>query len=153
MISNFLSFFFKFSSKASFNSLNSWITELKQNSHPELKIFLIGNKNDLTDNRQVSFEEALGFMHKNNIDYFEETSAKQGFNVEEIFKKAVNMLYTGYLRYLETNPSSNYDTASIYATLNSKHSVNLRADPNRINDRDESDIVQKRKDKGGLCAC
>lgn len=139
-------------SKASFTSLNSWITELKQNSHPELKIFLIGNKNDLTDDRQVSYEEALNFMHKNNLDYFEETSAKEGLNVEEIFKKAVNVLYSGYLKYLETNPSSNYNTTSIYATINSKNSVHLRPDPNKIKERDESDIVDK-KNNGGVCAC
>ena len=144
---------FKFLNKASFNSLNSWITELKQNSHPELKIFLIGNKNDLSDNRQVSYEEALSFMHKNNLDYFEETSAKEGLNVEEIFKKAVNILYTGYLKYLETNPSSNYDTTSIYATLNSKNSLHLRADPNKIKERDESDIIDKTKKNSGLCSC
>jgi GTPase SAR1 family protein len=132
--------------------LNSWITELKQNSHPELKIFLIGNKNDLTDDRQVTYEEALNFMHKNNLDYFEETSAKEGLNVEEIFKKAVNVLYSGYLKYLETNPSSNCNTSSIYATLNSKKSLHLRADPNKIKEIDESDIVDKRKN-GGLCPC
>lgn len=139
-------------SKATFNSLNSWITELKQNSHPELKIFLIGNKNDLTNNRQVSYEDALNFMHKNNLDYFEETSAKEGFNVEEIFKKAVNMLYSGYLRYLETNPSSNCNTNSIYATLNSRHSLHLHADHNKVKDKNESDIVDKRRNDN-LCAC
>jgi GTPase SAR1 family protein len=139
-------------SKASFDSLNSWITELKQNSHPELKIFLIGNKNDLTDDRQVSYEDALNFMHKNNLDYFEETSAKEGYNVEEIFKKAVNLLYSGYLRYLETNPSSNYNTNSIYATVNSKNSLHLRADHNKIREGDESDIVDRKKNSG-FCSC
>ena len=141
-------------SKASFISLNSWITELKQKSHPELKIFLIGNKNDLTDYRQVTFEEALSFMHKNNLDYFEETSAKEGFNVEEIFKKAVNMLYSGYMKYLQTNPCSNYDSSSIYATLNSKNSMHLKADLHKIKEIDESDTVQKSNNTtGALCTC
>jgi len=132
--------------------LNSWITELKQNSHHELKIFLIGNKNDLTDDRQVSYEDALNFMHKNNLDYFEETSAKEGYNVEEIFKKAVNLLYSGYLRYLATNPSSNYNTNSIYATVNSKNSLHLRADHNKIREGDESDIIDRKKNSG-FCSC
>ena len=140
-------------SKASFNLLNSWITELKQNSHPELKVFLLGNKNDLGGERQVSYDDAINFVHKNNLDYFEETSAKEGYNIEEIFKKAINLLYSGYLKYLETNPSSNYDTNSIYATLNSKNSLTLRADPNKIKDRRESDTIDKNDKNKSLCSC
>ena len=128
--------------------LNSWITELRQNSYPELKVFLIGNKSDLNAERQVTYEEALNFMHKNNLDHFEETSAKEGLNIEEIFKKAANLLYTGYLRYIETNPSSNYVTKSIYNTLDSKHSVTLREDPNKLKERKESDVI-----KNQACPC
>jgi len=132
--------------------LNSWITELKQNSHPELKIFLIGNKNDLSVERQVTHEEAINFLHKNNLDYFEETSAKEGFNIEEIFKKAINILYSGFLKYLETNPTSNSNVTSIYATVNSKHSVQLKPDINKIKDGKEADLLEENKHKN-FCGC
>jgi len=136
--------------------LSSWITELRQNSHPELRIFLIGNKNDLSNERQVTVDEAINFMHKNNIDFFEETSAKEGFNIEEIFKKAIILLYSGYLKYLETNPSnnSNLNTAnSIYATINSKNFTLQREDPEKIKDKNESDLVDKNSNKSWSCAC
>lgn len=130
--------------------LNSWLTELKQYSSYDLKLFLIGNKSDLNSVRQVSTEEAINFMNKNNIDHFEETSAKEGINIEEIFKKAINILYSGYLKFLETNPSSNYcETNSIYNTCNSKKSITLKSDVNKVNEFKETDLIEKNK----FCYC
>lgn len=47
---------------------------------------LIGNKNDLEKNRQVSREEAETFAKENNL-FFLETSAKSSDNVEKAFVK------------------------------------------------------------------
>ena len=47
-------------------------------------IFVIGNKTDLIDERQVSREEAEKLAKGLGIPYYE-TSAKDGSNVEEIF--------------------------------------------------------------------
>ena len=38
-----------------------WLKELKTNANPDIKIFLIGNKIDLADQRQVTTEEAKKF--------------------------------------------------------------------------------------------
>ena len=35
-----------------------WLKELKTHANPDIKVFLIGNKIDLEDSRQVSTEEA-----------------------------------------------------------------------------------------------
>lgn len=35
-----------------------WLKELKTHANPDIKVFLIGNKIDLIDNRKVSAEEA-----------------------------------------------------------------------------------------------
>ena len=126
--------------------LTSWITDLKQNTDPDLKVFLIGNKSDLNSERQVKIDEAFNFMNKNQIYHFEETSAKCGINIEDIFKKAIYIIYDGYLKYLEAN-SNQLNTKSIYNTVNSK-SITLRMDPNKIKERKESDIIQ---DKFCLC--
>jgi GTPase SAR1 family protein len=45
---------------------------------------MIGNKMDLAEQREVSFEEATKFAEENNLVYVE-TSAKTGKNVEDAF--------------------------------------------------------------------
>ena len=44
-------------SRKSFNSINSWLKDLKNNSSPDVKIFLVGNKTDLEKERKVSTEK------------------------------------------------------------------------------------------------
>ena len=48
---------------------------------------LIGNKTDLNDSRQVSFDEANDFANSNGMVYFE-TSAKNASNIQEAFLAA-----------------------------------------------------------------
>ena len=98
--------------------MDKWIKE-KFRSWSE--IFLIGNKNELKTERKVSYEEAINFMRKNNIDFYEETSAKDYFNIDKIFKKTISLLYSGYSIYKETNSCSNSYNNSIYDTYNSKN--------------------------------
>ena len=85
--------------KESFESLNSWYNEIKEQSNPDIKIFLIGNKTDLEDNRKISREEANTFVQEHNIDFFIETSAKTGFNAQNVFLEAAKMLYLDHLKY------------------------------------------------------
>ena len=46
---NFLIYY----SENSFNSVDLWLKDLKANSSPDIKIFLIGNKSDLEDQRKI----------------------------------------------------------------------------------------------------
>ena len=79
--------------KESFNHLESWITECKKIA-PETTLFvLIGNKNDLKESREVSYDEGLKMAEKNNMLFFE-TSAKNGENIEKIFKESVEYIFT-----------------------------------------------------------
>ena len=55
-------------------------------------IILVGNKNDLTDKRQVPKEEAEAFARKNELIFFE-TSAKTSSGVEETFVHAAKAIY------------------------------------------------------------
>lgn len=41
--------YIKFFSKKSFSDIEIWVKELKQHANPDIKIFLIGNKCDLTE--------------------------------------------------------------------------------------------------------
>jgi len=59
-------------------------------------IVLIGNKNDLDDQRQVSTEEGTAFARKNDLIFFE-TSAKTSFGVEDTFTQVTKQIYQGVL--------------------------------------------------------
>jgi len=85
--------------KETFDNLNNWYNEIKEQSNPDIKIFLIGNKSDLEDDRKISREEANAFVQEHNIDFFIETSAKTGFNAQNVFLEAAKILYLDHLKY------------------------------------------------------
>ena len=66
---------------------------MKTNSSPDIKIFLIGNKTDLEDQRVISTEQGEKMKKDFGFDLFMETSAKTGFNAEELFCEASKLLY------------------------------------------------------------
>ena len=55
-------------------------------------MILVGNKQDLTNNREVSYEEAKKLADSWNIDYIE-TSAKTNFNCKETFEQLAVKIY------------------------------------------------------------
>ena len=86
-------------SKESFIHIETWLKEVKLQSNPDIKIFLIGNKADLEDKREVKLEEAKQYKNENDIHYFCETSAKNGLNAQEVFIEAAKLLYKEHLKY------------------------------------------------------
>ena len=88
-----------FYSSDSFGHIDTWLKEVKTQSNPDVKVFLIGNKTDLDEERKVTKEQAEQFVSDNKIDYFVETSAKTGFNATTAFIEAAKCLYTEHLRY------------------------------------------------------
>ena len=76
--------------------------DLRANACPDIKVFLIGNKVDLEGNRVVLKETAQKFKDNYDIDLFMETSAKSGFNTQELFVEAAKLLYKDYQNYLPT---------------------------------------------------
>lgn len=78
----------------SFEQVKSyWVDELLRqtdNAHP-VKICISGNKADLEDQRQVSFEEGQELANIYGALFYE-TSVKSGNNVEDIFKELGNQL-------------------------------------------------------------
>ena len=90
---------YSINSKKSFSNLDMWLKDVQLLSNPDIKIFLIGNKLDLENNREVSFDEGKKYSNDHNIYYFNETSAKNGLNAKEVFIQAAKVLYLDYLKY------------------------------------------------------
>ena len=86
-------------SKQSFNDIEMWLKELKTHANPDIKVFLIGNKIDLEENRKVSQDDAKKFKDDFMLNLYMETSAKTGFNAKEIFIEAARVLFKEYNKY------------------------------------------------------
>ena len=78
--------------KNSFQSVDKWIKDLKTNGDEKIIIILIGNKNDLENERQIKKEE--GELKAKELEIgFMETSALTGNNVIEAFELLLNEIY------------------------------------------------------------
>ena len=95
----FINYWFIYYSKKSFEDVDLWLKDLKSNSNPDIKIFLIGNKADLEDKREVDKKVAENFKNDYELDLFMETSAKTGFNARELFVEAAKLLFKDYNQY------------------------------------------------------
>jgi len=60
------------------------MNEVEKHANDYVSRILVGNKNDLTDQRQVTAEEGKELADHYNIRFLE-TSAKESTNVEEAF--------------------------------------------------------------------
>ena len=82
----------------SFKHAENWLNELKAQANPNVKVFLVGNKSDLEEERVVSKEDGEKFKEEKNLDKFIETSAKTGENARNVLLEAAKLLYKGYLK-------------------------------------------------------
>ncbi len=115
--------------KDSFDNIDVWLKELKIHSNPDSKVFLIGNKIDLENERKVSREQGEEYSNQNNFSLFMESSAKTGFNAQKIFIEAARILYNNYLKY--NNQID--DKTSIFKPLKNDESNKLNSNTQNKN--------------------
>eukprot|EP01102_Stenamoeba_stenopodia_P004393 TRINITY_DN14701_c0_g1_i1.p1 TRINITY_DN14701_c0_g1~~TRINITY_DN14701_c0_g1_i1.p1 ORF type:complete len:222 (-),score=53.64 TRINITY_DN14701_c0_g1_i1:73-738(-) len=68
----------------SFENINHWLKNVRENAPPSAIKILVGNKSDLNDQREVSFANGEALAREAGIKFLE-TSAKDRSNVEEAF--------------------------------------------------------------------
>ena len=79
---------FALSDKKSFISITEWLKQIEKHAKENVFKFLVGNKSDLEDQRQVSYEEAKQYAEEHDLPYIE-TSAKNGININELFDSSI----------------------------------------------------------------
>jgi Ras-related protein Rab-1A len=68
----------------SFKNIKRWLSDIQSHALEDVQILLVGNKCDLIENRQVSYEQGKKLADDVGINFIE-TSAKTSMNVEEAF--------------------------------------------------------------------
>ena len=74
------------------NEAAYWLKDLKTNAPTHCIIGLAGNKVDLHDNRQLSFQDLIDWAQSNGINHYKEVSAKTDSGVHDIFQSICNEL-------------------------------------------------------------
>jgi Ras-related protein Rab-6A len=95
--------------KESFNHTENWLNDLKSQANPDVRIFLVGNKADLEEDRKVSKEEGEKYKEDQHLDLFMETSAKTGHNARNVLVEAAKILYKDFLKFDENNKDNGAD--------------------------------------------
>jgi small GTP-binding protein len=88
--------------KSTFDNIDKWIGDLKNNGDENMIVYLVGNKSDLNDMREVRKDEAMTKSEKFNIA-FSETSALYGDNIHKIFQDLMEKVYINFYRNANTN--------------------------------------------------
>ena len=70
-----------------FNNLKTWVRSIKDECGKQIQMLIIGNKNDLNEERVVDKNIAMEYAKEEKIDYLE-TSSKTGDNIQ----KAISLL-------------------------------------------------------------
>lgn len=75
---------FDITSRESFDHVQRWAEEVRNNTTPELISVLVGTKADLAYKREITAEEGEALARRLNMKYVE-VSAKEGLNVAQPF--------------------------------------------------------------------
>lgn len=127
---------FDITRRNTFESVTSWLHDLKQIAEEGIVVVLVGNKCDLADasmagegenKRQVTREEAEAWCKANNVMTYVETSAKSGAGVERAFLEVAERIYQNIEagRYDLNDRRSGVKAANAAGPANTAKTVNL----------------------------
>lgn len=117
--------------RETFEHLTKWLEEARQYASPTMTIMLVGNKADLSNHREVKFEEGQRFAQENGL-IFIETSAKTAENVEKAFLSTAQKIHQHIMQgQIELNDASGIKLGTIQTSTqpasnnNNNNTVNL----------------------------
>ena len=126
----------------SFTNLDVWIREIKSYSYfvnsskaeKNAVIYLIGNKCDMEEERQVDSETARSFAELHGFQYFE-TSAKTGSKIDDVFLSIAEEIKT----------KNDYSTIKSSEKVHSdRYNELLKIDTNTYADSYENSVTKKK---------
>ena len=83
---------FDLTRKETLHNIAKWKETLINNLSENVTILLVGNKSDLKDKRDITYEDALQFAEESHFAYIE-TSAKDKSNVNRMFELLYKEIY------------------------------------------------------------
>lgn len=89
---------FDITNRDTFNKIDFWVNKYETYSLEEYRkpFLLVGNKIDSPNMREVSHEEALNKAKDLECEYIE-CSAKENINIDDVFTKTINIIYSKIL--------------------------------------------------------
>ena len=88
--------------KDSFDSVEKWLSDLRNNGEEKMVIMAIGNKSDMEIERVISTQDGEAKAQRNNIAFLE-TSALNATNVAKAFDELIQKLYVAFKKDFEEN--------------------------------------------------
>ncbi len=79
--------------KDSFEKLEEWLIDVRENANPDVRVMLVGNQKDNESKREVSTEHGAEFAKAHQFLGFRETSAKTGDGITELFVDMIKTLH------------------------------------------------------------
>ncbi|KAJ8036537.1 Ras-related protein Rab-31 [Holothuria leucospilota] len=135
----------------SFDSVKSWVEELKKNVDAPLVICVLGNKCDLAEQRQVPLDEGVQFAASIGALFFE-TSALKNEGIEEAFLR----LSLALISLSQSAPNcgllvKDYDSSRRKSADIVTVPPSLKVLQDKIAEEDEEEFEEREPAKNGGC--
>jgi len=132
----------------SFLNLESWFTEVRENTNSNIVIILVGNQSDKTNERAVTYEEGEKFARENKIDLFYETSAFRGDNIDKCFFEGTKMVFQTYMNEQMARKSNLLQGDADGPSMNLSNNRNTRLSTRQLVQPNSDD---GNRNKSGCC--
>jgi len=122
--------------KKTFENLHRFVNVIRKEAEPNCLFAIVGTKHDLGNMRQVPYDRAKALAKEVGAAFALETSAKNGFQVNDVFHRVISTYVDTYLERpitttttttttnTTTTPSSTTSTASTYSNETNNTNIN-----------------------------